>query len=61
MLANCLELSQLRNPKIGAEFFVKEGVKIGAAYKFVSDTSKWLEQRKRKRPTEDNDAESILV
>lgn len=29
VLANCLDLSQLQNSKIGAEFLVREGVKIG--------------------------------
>ena len=55
VLENCLDLGQLRDTTVGAEFFVKEGVKIGVAYRFVSDTGKWLEQRKRKRVTEDDD------
>ncbi|OJJ65598.1 hypothetical protein ASPBRDRAFT_531819 [Aspergillus brasiliensis CBS 101740] len=55
VLDNCLDLGQLHNAKIGAEFFVKEGVKIGVAYRFVSDTGKWLSQRKAKAVKEDDD------
>lgn len=53
VLENCLDLAQLHNPKVGPEFLVQEGVKIGVAYRFVNDTKKWLKQRKRKRPTGD--------
>jgi len=54
VLDNCLDLGQLHNPRIGPDFFVKEGVKIGVAYRFVGDTKKWLKQCKRKRYTEDD-------
>ncbi|KAF4209650.1 hypothetical protein CNMCM5878_005036 [Aspergillus fumigatiaffinis] len=42
-LENCLDLGQIRaeNP----EFFVKQGVKIGVARRFVSHTKLWLEER----------------
>ena len=42
-LENCLDLGQIRaeNP----EFFVKHGVKIGVARRFVSHTKLWLEER----------------
>lgn len=59
VLENCLDLGQLHNPKIGADFLVKKGVKIGVAFRFVSDTNKWLNQRKRKRAMDD-DVESIF-
>ncbi|EAU35376.1 predicted protein [Aspergillus terreus NIH2624] len=52
-------LEKLHNPNIGAEFLVKEGVNIGAAYRFVSDTTKWLKQRKRKRGVNNDDVEKI--
>lgn len=57
VLDNCLDLGQLHNPKIGPEFFVKEGVKIGVAHRFVNDTNKWLKQCKRKRVAEDDEYE----
>jgi hypothetical protein len=60
VLENCLDLGQLHNPNIGAEFLVKEGVKIGVAYRFVSDTTKWLKQRKRKKGVNNDDVESIF-
>jgi len=53
VLDNCLDLGQLPNPEIGPDFFVKEVVKIGVAYKFVSDTKKWLKQCKRRRPADE--------
>lgn len=39
----CLDLGQIRaeNP----EFFVKHGVTIGVARRFVSHTKLWLEER----------------
>ncbi|EAU30115.1 predicted protein [Aspergillus terreus NIH2624] len=54
VLENCLDLGQLHDRNIGAEFLVKEDVKIGVAYRFVSDTSKWLKQRKRKMAVNNN-------
>ncbi|KAJ8147377.1 hypothetical protein LV157_008672, partial [Aspergillus fumigatus] len=44
-LENCLDLGQIRteNP----EFFVKQGVKIGVARRFVSHTKLWLEEREK--------------
>jgi hypothetical protein len=46
-LDNCLDLKQIRgeNP----DFFVKQGVKIGAARRFVSDISLWLEHREQNK------------
>lgn len=46
-LDNCLDLKQIHgeNP----EFFVKQGVKIGAARKFVSDISLWLKHREQNK------------
>lgn len=42
-LDNCFDLWQIQgeNP----DFFVKQGVKIGVARRFVSDTRLWLEER----------------
>lgn len=42
-LENCLDLGQIRaeNP----EFFVKQGVKIGVARRFVRHTKLWLDER----------------
>jgi hypothetical protein len=42
-LDNCLDLGQIQgeNP----DFFVKQGVKIGVARRFVSDIRLWLEER----------------
>jgi hypothetical protein len=49
-LDNCLDLKQIcgENP----EFFVKQGVKIGAARRFVSDISLWLKHRERHKESE---------
>jgi hypothetical protein len=46
-LDNCLDLKQIRgeNP----DFFVKQGVKIGAARRFVSDVSLWLKHREQNK------------
>jgi hypothetical protein len=43
-LENCLDLGQIHaeNP----DFFVKQGVKIGAARRFVSHIRLWLEEKK---------------
>ncbi|GFF98316.1 conserved hypothetical protein [Aspergillus udagawae] len=46
-LDNCLDLKQIRgeNP----DFFVKQGVKISAARRFVSDISLWLKHREQNK------------
>jgi hypothetical protein len=61
MLENCLDLAQLHNPRFGPEFLEKEGVKIGVTDRFVKDTKKWLKQRKRKRPTEEDADNEVIV
>jgi hypothetical protein len=61
VLENCLDLAQLHNPRFGPEFFGKKGVKIGVADRFVNDTKKWLKQRKRKRPTEEDGDYEVIV
>ena len=40
-LENCLDLKQIYD-HIDPDFFVKEGVKIGVARRFVSDISFWI-------------------
>ena len=52
-LENCLSLRQIYD-LIEPEFFVKEGVKIGVAYSFVSDITKWLKLREQTRETENS-------
>lgn len=50
---NSLSLRQIYD-LIEPEFFVKEGMKIGVAYSFVSDITKWLKLREQTRDTEDS-------
>lgn len=40
-LENCLDLKQIHNDQY-PDFFVKEGVKAGAARRFVSDIARWV-------------------
>lgn len=44
-LENCLDLTQIyKDQDLG--FFVKHGVKVGAARRFVRDIGLWVKQRK---------------
>jgi len=43
-LENCLDLTQVSEDQDPA-FFVKHGVKVGAARRFVRDIGLWLKQR----------------
>ncbi|KAJ6190331.1 hypothetical protein N7519_000352, partial [Penicillium mononematosum] len=45
-LENCLDLEQIHDDQY-PEFFVKQGVKAGAARRFVSDISDWVKQEAR--------------
>ncbi|KAJ5703721.1 hypothetical protein N7493_010859 [Penicillium malachiteum] len=40
-LENCLDLKQIHDDQ-DADFFVKNGVKAGAARRFVSDIARWV-------------------
>ncbi|KAK2797048.1 hypothetical protein FQN50_009342 [Emmonsiellopsis sp. PD_5] len=53
-LENCLDLKQILGDE-DPNFFLKHGVKIGAARRFVSNIPLWIEYHKRKRTTEDED------
>ncbi|OJD23816.1 hypothetical protein ACJ73_04829 [Blastomyces percursus] len=53
-LENCLDLKQIfadEDPNV----FLKHGVKMSATRRFISDIPLWIEYRKRKRTTEDED------
>jgi hypothetical protein len=42
-LENCLNLKQIYEDQ-DPDFFVKQGVKVGVARRFVSDISHWVKQ-----------------
>lgn len=42
-LANGLDLRQIHEDK-DPEFFIRNGVKVGVARRFVNDIREWLEQ-----------------
>ncbi len=44
-LENCLDLMQIHEDQ-GPGFFVKHGVKVGAARRFVHDISLWVKRHK---------------
>jgi hypothetical protein len=46
-LDNCLDLKQIHGEN--AEFFVKQGVKIGAARRFIIDIGLWLKHREQNK------------
>jgi hypothetical protein len=43
-LANGLDLKQIHEDR-DPEFFIKHGVKVGVARRFVNDIRQWVEQR----------------
>lgn len=43
-LENCLDIKQIRD-EIDLEFFVKQGVKIGVARKFVNEINLWVDHK----------------
>jgi hypothetical protein len=44
-LENCLDLKQIHDDQ-DMDFFVKNGVKAGAAQRFVSDIARWVTQNR---------------
>jgi hypothetical protein len=52
-LENTLDLRQIRD-EINPDFFVKQGVKIGVARRFVSDISLWLKHCAQNKDSEDS-------
>ncbi|KAI9036240.1 uncharacterized protein KD926_002149 [Aspergillus affinis] len=52
-LENCLDLRQIDKDQ-DFEFFVKEGVKVGAARRFVSEIRCWLSERQRRNDSEES-------
>ncbi|KAI3053189.1 hypothetical protein CBS147353_11511 [Aspergillus niger] len=52
-LENCLDLRQIHKDQ-DSGVFISQGVKVGAARRFVSEIRSWLEERGRRRESEDN-------
>ncbi|GAA93055.1 hypothetical protein AKAW_11167 [Aspergillus luchuensis IFO 4308] len=52
-LENCLDLRQIHKDQ-DSGFFVSQGVKVGAARRFVSEIRSWLEERGNRRDSEDS-------
>jgi len=50
-LAHCLDLKQIYN-HVDPDFFVKEGVKIGAAHRWVNDIPLWIQHRDKGQAVE---------
>ncbi|KAK9612677.1 hypothetical protein V6Z94_010212 [Aspergillus fumigatus] len=52
-LENCLDLRQIHKDQ-DSEFFVNQGVKVGAARRFVGEIKSWLEDRGKSRDSEES-------
>ncbi|KAL2005532.1 hypothetical protein VTN00DRAFT_2743 [Thermoascus crustaceus] len=52
VLENCLDLNQILH-KIDPNFFIKQGMKIGVAHRFVRDITLWLERHKQEKDSDD--------